>query len=226
MVDGEGLVVRDAAGTRRTIAFGSPVSVAVEAASLVYGKPKTFETLEECGAGPLQVRAFNGLTLSAQDDKFVGWWLKDSEAARLPTTPRAGIGLGSTRGRRKGLSGRQYQADSSLGDEFVADGFAGSTDGDGKAAKVTHLWAGAPASCAKRASCSALGVRRVAGELVGPLILRMAGMALHPVPFDLVRAAASSSSCHSSAFLTGLRSAVRQPLRRQPWIHLVMPSRT
>ena len=29
--------------------------------------------------------------------------------------------------------------------------------------------------------------RRVAGERVGPLILGMAGMALHPVPFDLVR---------------------------------------
>ena len=39
-------------------------------------------------------------------------------------------------------------------------------------------------------------------------------------------AAASSSSCHSSAFLTGFRSAVRQPFRCQPWIHLVMPSRT
>ena len=39
-------------------------------------------------------------------------------------------------------------------------------------------------------------------------------------------ATASSSSCHSSAFLTGLRSEVRQPLRCQPWIQRVMPSRT
>ena len=39
-------------------------------------------------------------------------------------------------------------------------------------------------------------------------------------------AAASQRACHSSAFLTGFLSAVRQPLRRQLWTHLVMPSRT
>ena len=38
--------------------------------------------------------------------------------------------------------------------------------------------------------------------------------------------AAAHSACHSSAFLTGFLSAVRQPLRRQSWTHLVMPSLT
>ena len=39
----------------------------------------------------------------------------------------------------------------------------------------------------------------------------------------LWRACAASSRCHNSAFFTGLRSAVRQPLRFQPWIHWVTP---
>ena len=57
-------------------------------------------------------------------------------------------------------------------------------------------------------------------ELVGALVLRMAGMALHPVPVTLWRRLASSSACHSSAFLTGFLSAVFQPLRFQPSIQL------
>src|SRR5579864_9762725 len=39
-------------------------------------------------------------------------------------------------------------------------------------------------------------------------------------------AAAATSSCHSSAFLTGFLSDVRQPLRCQLWIQRVIPSRT
>ena len=56
--------------------------------------------------------------------------------------------------------------------------------------------------------------RRVAGELVGALVLGMAGYGPSP---NAIRpgagAAASTSSCHSSAFLTGFRSAVCQPFR-------------
>src|SRR5215510_5624671 len=38
-------------------------------------------------------------------------------------------------------------------------------------------------------------------------------------------AKAASSSFQISTFLTGFLSAVRQPLRFQPWIHFMMPSR-
>ena len=37
------------------------------------------------------------------------------------------------------------------------------------------------------------------------------------------RVRAASSRCHRSAFLTGVLSAVLQPLRFQPWIHSLMP---
>src|SRR5689334_20981149 len=38
--------------------------------------------------------------------------------------------------------------------------------------------------------------------------------------------AAASRRCHSSMFLTGFLSPVRQPFFFQPWIHLVAPSST
>ena len=65
-----------------------------------------------------------------------------------------------------------------------------------------------------------------AGEFVDPVILGMAAMPLDPMPSTWCRLLASSSICHKSAFLTGLRSDVFQPLRIQPWIHFMIPSRT
>ena len=64
-----------------------------------------------------------------------------------------------------------------------------------------------------------------ARQRVGAFVLGVAAMALHPDPVDLVRLArAASRRCHSSTFLTGFLSAVRQPFLFQPWIHLVTPS--
>ena len=54
----------------------------------------------------------------------------------------------------------------------------------------------------------ALSVGGGAGQRVGALVLGMAAMALHPMPFDRCGAGASISSCQSSAFLTGFLSAV------------------
>ena len=65
----------------------------------------------------------------------------------------------------------------------------------------------------------------LARELVGALVLIMAGMALDPVPANGVAGAAFSSRCHSSTFFTGFLSAVRQPFFFQPLIQLVMPPR-
>ena len=65
-----------------------------------------------------------------------------------------------------------------------------------------------------------------AGERIGAVVLGMAAWPLTQCHSIRCGSAASSSACHSSAFLTGFLSAVLQPLRRQPWIHLVMPSRT
>ncbi len=61
---------------------------------------------------------------------------------------------------------------------------------------------------------SFVGRHAFARQFVGAFVFRMPGVALDPVPVDLMRLqGACSSACHSSAFLTGFLSAVRQPLR-------------
>lgn len=136
MLDGNGLI----AGEHK-IDFGSPAAEAIAAASRVYGGPQSVETLAECGAGPLQVSQFAGLTVAAQDDKFVGWSLDGRHKPPSPTTA-AGIGIGSTRtALEQAYSIEAFE--SSLGQEFVADGLVGLIGAEGKPAKITHLWAGA-----------------------------------------------------------------------------------
>lgn len=141
MLDGRGLVIADAQGTKHTIAFEGPASEAVAAARDMFGEPNKVERLEECGAGPLQISRFAGLTLAAQDGKFAGWWLDDSFKRPLPTTA-AGIGIGSTRSELQ-ESYTVEAFESTIGHEFTADGIGGLTDSLGKLGKITNLWAGA-----------------------------------------------------------------------------------
>lgn len=139
VLEGGALVLKAAEGTSRRIAFGSPASAAVAAVSKIYGRPLDEETLEECGAGPLQVSRFTGMTIAAQDGKFVGWSLDDRNEPVLPTAAR--IGIGSTRrALEQAYSIERFE--SSLGHEFAAYGLAGLLAGDGESAKITHLWAG------------------------------------------------------------------------------------
>ena len=136
LLEGDGLVLE-----YRKIAFGSPAAAAVAAANEVYGHPLSVETLEECGAGPLEVSRFPGLTIAAQDGKFAGWSLDHRDKPPLPTTA-SGIGIGSTR-RELERAQSVENFESSLGQEFTANGLAGLLDGKGESAKITHLWAGA-----------------------------------------------------------------------------------
>ena len=140
MVTDRGLIVSDRAGSH-TITFGGPAATAVAAARQIYGQPENLESLEECGAGPIEVSQFAGLTLAAQDGKFVGWWLDGRAKPPLPKTA-AGIGIGSTRAELDAAYPLE-EFESSLGDEFTANGLAGLISGEGKSGKITHLWAGA-----------------------------------------------------------------------------------
>lgn len=141
LLDGDGLVLMDMSGSARKIAFGSPASAVVAAASEIYGWPLSVETLDECGAGPMQISRFGGLTIAAQDRKFVGWSLDDSDKAPFATTA-SGIGIGSSQRDLKRAEPVEV-FESSLGQEFTANGLTGLLDGKDGAAKVTHLWAGA-----------------------------------------------------------------------------------
>ena len=141
LLDGGGLVVENRSGSARKIAFGSPASAAVAAVAEIFGPPLSVETLEECGAGPLQVSRFAALTIAAQDGKFAGWSLDNRDKPPLPTTA-LGIGIGSS--RRELEEAQPVETfESSLGQEFNANGLAGLLDGKGETAKITHLWAGA-----------------------------------------------------------------------------------
>lgn len=120
--------------------FGAPASSASEMLSKALGKPKSIESLEECGAGPLTTSDFGILSLIAQDEKFVGWSV-NSPAAPGSITTETGVKIGST---CKELE-RAYTVEvfeSSLGNEFVAGQLGGLLDGPRPTATITNLWGG------------------------------------------------------------------------------------
>src|SRR5260370_6610187 len=60
-------------------------------------------------------------------------------------------------------------------------------------------------------------------QLVGPVVVRVGGVALGPDPGGFVTAHFLSNSCQRSLFSTGFLSLLFQPFRFQLWIHWVMP---
>ena len=95
----------------------------------------------ECGAGPMEIAEFpNGLSLLFQEGRFVGWSIDGRTGNRLATT--AGIGTGSTRAELDAAYPGATIEESTLGQEFGADGIGGLLDGAGPDARVTALWAG------------------------------------------------------------------------------------
>ncbi len=95
--------------------------------------------MEECGAGPIDyVKWEDSLTLYGQDGAFMGWFFEMPEAA-LSTA--SGITIGSTRAELESAYTIEL-FESSLGTEFIVGDMGGLLDGEGKQAKITHLWAG------------------------------------------------------------------------------------
>jgi hypothetical protein len=141
VLEAGGLGVQAPGVVRQKISFGDLATTASAAVTAVYGRPTLVTTLEECGAGPLEVTVFDGLSLAAQENKFVGWSLDGRGGQPLPSS-QSGIRIGSTR-RSIEKAHRIVAFESSLGTEFTADGFTGLLSGAGATARVTHLWAGA-----------------------------------------------------------------------------------
>ena len=63
-------------------------------------------------------------------------------------------------------------------------------------------------------------------QRVGALVHQIAGVALDPMPGDVVALRRLASRFHKSSFFTGFLPAVRQPLRFQLCIQEVTPWRT
>ena len=117
------------------VPFGSMRAAAEATLADVLGEVVSRTENAECGAGPLQLTQYNGLTLNFQDGRLVGWFARDPY---LPTALRDELLAGD---------GIVMVPESTLGEEFeigdppgaAISGVFASEDSD---AKVTGLWAG------------------------------------------------------------------------------------
>ncbi|BBC72432.1 conserved hypothetical protein [Altererythrobacter sp. B11] len=97
----------------------------------------------ECGAGPMEFSSFGPLTLNFQDDRLVGWLMKEGPGMVTSDGIRPGVTLAELRGERS----VELLPDSSLDGEFrytAPDGgtIGGFASGAGPDAVVTALFAG------------------------------------------------------------------------------------
>lgn len=145
-IEGDGLrLFNPVNGAARPIAFGTPRQATLDALTF-RGAPSETGTLEECGAGGLDLASWSdGLTLYFQDEKFVGWAVRGEAKGKLTTA--SGIGPGSTRAELESAYAAKI-FESTLGTEFTAGDVFGILDGKGAGARITNLWAGA--SCNMR----------------------------------------------------------------------------
>ena len=136
----EGLRLGPGSGGDANLAFGAAQSeVLARLGSL--GTPEV-STNAECGAGPMEIAEFpNGLSLLFQEGRLVGWSIDGRTGNRLATA--AGIGTGgSTRADVEAAYPGATIEESTLGQEFSAEGIGGLLGGAGPDARVTALWAG------------------------------------------------------------------------------------
>ena len=149
-LSGEGLTFVTPSGSTRHLLFGEPADHAVEAVSRAQGSQPEHAHNDECGAGPLDMATWpNGLTLVAQEGRFVGWGLFPGAGTGIDDDlgTMAGIAPGSTRGELESAYAAKV-SETTLGTEFIAGGLSGLLDGPGPRASITTLWAGT--NCAFR----------------------------------------------------------------------------
>lgn len=117
------------------VPFGSTRAAAEASIASVAGTQKGRSENAECDAGPSQTTEYDGLALSFQEEKLVGW------TARAPYVPEL------SRAEMLADAGVELVNGSTLGEEFtigeaslplISGLFAGAED----AAKVETLWAG------------------------------------------------------------------------------------
>ncbi|HEX8667316.1 MAG TPA: hypothetical protein VF727_02965 [Allosphingosinicella sp.] len=138
-LEAEGLRFFDPnSGSASPLPFGAPKEQTLKALTASFETPPAEQgTMEGCGAGPVdQARWPNGFVALFQDDKFLGWEVRQ---AGLTTADR--IGIGST---RQALDESQSPAveESTLGTEFHSGELGGLLSSAKPDAKVTALWAG------------------------------------------------------------------------------------
>lgn len=142
-LSGEGISVVDPqSGKSKTIPFETDLATSQTTISAALGEPTETADNDECGAGPMSfVTWSNGFQISAMDDQFVGWSVRQGTASADLTT-LDGVGLGST------LTDLEENYDvgvieSSLGTEFNAsNSLFGLLDANEPSGVITNMWAG------------------------------------------------------------------------------------
>lgn len=137
-LEGEGLRVFNAlSGAARPIPFGSAMDSTLDILRRVQGvEPREQGENPDCGAHYATWEG--GLTTWFDDDRFVGWSVRDGDGTLTTAT---GVGLGSTRAEWESSYVVQ-QFNSTLGVEFTAGEMAGLFESGEPDARVVNLWAG------------------------------------------------------------------------------------
>lgn len=142
VLDSGGVRVADAAGQPVSLRFGMAATEVVAALTRAAGAPGEQGENGECGAGAsTYARWPGGLTLWFQDERFGGWAADDrAPGARRPATA-SGVGIGSTRAALDQAYTVAVEQ-TSLGQEFEAEGIYGVLSGTAPDARITALWSG------------------------------------------------------------------------------------
>lgn len=146
-LDGEGLrFVNAETGSTSLLAFGAERARAEDAIAAQLGEADERSSNQECGAGPMDFTHYGDLSAHFQDDRFVGWSLRDGDKQAALTT-MSGIGIGTTRSEMAKSVVFDIDEDSSIGTEFYTGGndpggFSGLFESEAPDARITDLWAG------------------------------------------------------------------------------------
>jgi hypothetical protein len=137
-VDGDGLRLVDRqSGATRPLAFETPAAQVLAALENLRGAPAQQGRSEDCAAGYASWN--DGLNLTFQHDRFVGWFMDARTAGAITTI--SGIGAGSTRQELDSAYHIQVRS-TSLGTEFTAGALAGLLSGTAPTDTITHMWSG------------------------------------------------------------------------------------
>lgn len=130
-------LVDPSSGRSRMIAFGTPRAETLALVRAGLGEPSSSGT---CPVAPLTDARFgDAITLSFENDLFVGWAADPRAGETLATA--SGVRIGSTRAEMEQSIVAEISR-TSLGNEFNAGGLAGVLDGAGRDARIEALWAG------------------------------------------------------------------------------------
>lgn len=135
-----GLEAIEPGGRTSPLAFGSPIALALDGLTRMFGAPSSDATNAECGAGPVRIIQWsNGLSVLAQNDQMQGWQIERPGVSVL-----GDLQVGAARAAVQAKQATFEQ--SSLGAEFsIGSGeetVGGLMTDDTPGGTVSTMWAG------------------------------------------------------------------------------------